>query len=461
MTFGTLLRLGNIYRILAVNIALVLVLLLISGASLWVYAIGFMGAVGCSFLSAWWIGRRFAPTIEQWQRVAMLASQEDFRAPLEPEVPFALQPLRQSLVEARRQLSEGLDRAREEKALLVSMLDAMTGGIVAVDAQGRILIVNRVALRLFGIPATEDPERFRGQMLVQLARDPRLNELVDRVLSSGRAMRDETEILATRRLVDLSVAPVTSNGQVRGAVAAIVDETTLKKLERVRQDFVTNVSHELKTPIAAIRGWSETLVSGLLVDEEEQLDAVATIYRQSERLSELVEDLLVLARVESTGAGVQTEEVSMEDLFEEIEEALDDVIRQRDIRLGFELGEGADSIRSNYRSLSYVLRNLIDNAVKYSPDGERVCIRTRRSNGDFVIEVQDAGAGIDQHHLQRIFERFYRVDAGRSRDVGGYGLGLSIVKNFVTALGGHVSVQSRPGEGSTFSVVLPMVEEDE
>lgn len=456
MPLFSLLRLGNIYRVLAVQLLLVWGVLLLVRGPIWSFVVGGVSAVLGSLLSAWWIGRRISPTLEQWRRVAMLASREDFSSSIEPEVPFALQPTHASLVEARRQLSEGLDRARQEKALLVSMLDAMTGGVIAVNAQGRILLVNRVALRLFGVAATESPETFQGQMLVQLARDPRLNELVDRVLSSGRPMRDETEILSTRRLVDLSVAPIVGDGHVKGVVAAISDETTLKKLERVRQDFVTNVSHELKTPIAAIRGWSETLVSGLVEDPEEWQDAVATIYRQSQRLSELVDDLMVLARVESTGGGQTLEDVWVQELFDEAQEALDEQLRARSIELHANLSPEAESLRSNFRSLSYVLRNLMDNAIKYSHLGGRVDVRAYRdADSAFVLEVQDAGPGIDGHHLQRIFERFYRVDAGRSRDVGGNGLGLSIVKNFVTILGGHVAVESTVGVGTIFRVVIP------
>lgn len=456
MSLFALLRLGNIYRILAVNLLLVWGVLLMVRAPGWGYIAGGIAALLFSLWSAWWIGRRISPTLEQWRQLAQLAGQEDFSSSVEPQVPYALKPVHSSLAEARRQLSDSLARARQEKALLISMLDAMTGGVIAVDADGRILLVNRVALRLFGVAATESPETFEGQMLVQLARDPRLNELVDRVLSTGRPMRDETEILSTRRMVDLSVAPISGDGRVKGVVAAIADETALKKLERVRQDFVTNVSHELKTPIAVIRGWSEALSGGLVADSEEAKEAVATIYRQSERLSELVDDLLVLARVESTGAEMTVEDVFVEDLFHEVHEALEAQMRSRSIELKLEVTPSAEVVGANARSLTYVLRNLVDNAIKYSPESGRITVRAFTESPDaFVLEVEDHGQGIDAHHLHRIFERFYRVDAGRSREFGGNGLGLSIVKNLVTTMGGHVTVESRVGEGTTFRVVLP------
>lgn len=456
MSFWLLLRIGNIYRVLAVNSALVFGLLYLVGAPSWAYVVGGLGTLIASGLTAWWIGRRYAPTLAQWRRVAELAQHEDFTAPLEPEVPYALKPLRSSLIEARGRLADSLKRAREEKALLLSMLDALTGGVIAVDATGHILLANREALRLFGIAATQSPESFRGEPLVQLARDPRLNELVDLVLSGGRAMRDETEILATRSQVELSVAPIMGNGQVRGVVAVIVDATMLRTLERVRQDFVTNVSHELKTPIAAIRGWSETLVSGLLVDPEDQQDAAATIYRQSQRLSELIDDLMVLARAESAGAVVRQDVFAFEELFAEVEDALSELLTEREVSLVLKAAPGSEEIQTNRRSLSYVLRNLVENAAKYSPKGGVIFVHTDfDADGQFVLDVQDFGAGINKMHLARIFERFYRVDAGRSRDIGGNGLGLSIVKNFVTALGGVVSVESYVDKGTTFRVVLP------
>lgn len=456
MNAWLLLRIGNIYRVTAVNCILVFGLLYLVDASLWAYLLGAVGVLLASGLTAWWIGQRYAPTLEQWRRVAELAQKEDFTTPIDPEVPYALKPLRSSLMEARGRLAGSLERAREEKALLLSMLDAMTGGVIAIDASGRILLANREALSLFGISATESPGRFRGEPLVQLARDPRLNELVDLVLSSGRAMRDETEILATRRQVELSVAPIMGDGQVRGVVAVVVDATVVRTLERVRQDFVTNVSHELKTPIAAIRGWSETLVSGLLVEPEDQQEAAATIYRQSQRLSELIDDLMVLARAESAGAVATTDVFEFVELYEEVDDALAELLSEREVSLVLKAAPGSEELQSNRRSLNYVLRNLVENGVKYSPKGSSVVVHTDvDEEGQFILEVQDFGAGIDKMHLPRIFERFYRVDAGRSRDIGGNGLGLSIVKNFVTALGGVVTVESRVGKGTTFTVVLP------
>lgn len=457
MSLTALLRMGSFYRVFVGMLALSWAFVAALKGGWPAFALAVPASMLTSAAVAWWTGRRVARTIDEWRHIAVLAGREDFSATVDGDVPYLLQPLRGSLIDARRLLAESLTRAREEKALLVSMLNAMTEGVIAVDAKGRILLVNRLALTIFGIAATESPERFEGQMLVQLVRDPRLNELVDKVLATGRPMRDETEILASRKLVDLSVAPITENGRVRGVVAAIADETTLRQLERVRQDFVTNVSHELKTPIAAIRGWAETLISGIIDVPDELMEPLETIHRQSERLSGLVDDLMVLARVETTGAGASGDRVDMEEVVDSVELALDELIVGKSIRLEVMLDDAARWFPASARSMEYILRNLVDNAVKYTDAGGEVTIRTSAPDSSTVaLEVSDTGRGIEPHHLARIFERFYRVDSGRSRDLGGTGLGLAIVKNFVTSLGGQVLVESEVGEGTTFRVVLPV-----
>ena len=456
MTFYDRLRLGSFFRILLGMVLLTGTLGILAGGEPPFYLYGLALSVVVALTIALLIAARWAPTLRGWQRAAERASHEDFEAPITRGIPHGLRPLRDSLEQARHRLRDSLERARQEKALLVSMVNAMTEGVIAVDAQARIVLVNRVALNVFGVSAVESPETFEGRDLVQLARDPRLNELVDRVLASGRPMRDETEILATRRVVKLSVAPVVEHDRVKGVVAAISDETALRQLERVRQDFVTNVSHELKTPIAAIRGWAETLVSGVIPVPEELQDPLDTIYRQSERLALLVNDLMTLARVEALGVEATNERTDIEVVIESVREALGDELQRRSQRFEHTVAPDARWFPASGRAVEYILRNLVDNAVKYTDEGGLIIVRTRRDpEGWLVLEVSDTGRGIERHHLARIFERFYRVDSGRSRDLGGTGLGLSIVKNFATALGGRVAVDSEPERGSTFTVRLP------
>ena len=449
------LRVGNILRIFFGMLCLSWVLIGVARGPLWMYAGSVLASWVAASVTALWIARTFGSSVRVWRRAVIAARREDFSVPMPSSVPPILQPINHLLESARESLAASLEEARREKALLNSILNAMNEGVVSVNADGEIGIVNRFALHLFGFPATQDQAAFEGKTLVQLARDPRLNELVDLVLRDGQPVTGETEILATRKTVTLSIAPIHGGSHVKGAVIAIKDETNVRKLERVRQDFVTNVSHELKTPIAAIRGWSETLVGGMIEVPEELFDPLQTIYRQSLRLSDLVDDLLTLARAEAGAELAGYEPVYLDETVEAVAIALDEVIVTKGITFAVELSEDAQEVTTSRKALEYILRNLIENALKFTRSGGRVTVRSTRESGFIALEVEDTGPGIERHHLPRIFERFYRVDEGRHRDVGGTGLGLSIVKHYTTSLGGRVSVSSEVGRGSIFRVELP------
>lgn len=456
------LRAGNFLRILLAMYVLVAMIVIYERPSTAVTIGFFLVATAVAVTTALVIGVRAAVVLNGWEDAALRAANEDFQAPMRRTVPSTWVPLRDALELSRDNLAASLSKAREEKAVLVSMLNAMTEGIIAIDSNTRILLVNRVALNVLGVPAVQSPEEYRGEHLVKLVRDPRFNELVDRVLATGRAMRDETEIHATRRVCSVSAAPIVEDGRVRGVVAAISDETMLKKLERVRQDFISNVSHELKTPVSAIRGWAEALHGGDFALTDELREPIEILYRQSDRLGTLVDDLMTLARVEAAGVEEEKTIVDIETVFLETKRALGSLISARSITLTADFAEDAHLFQTGGRAIRYIVRNLVDNAAKYSPEGGTVTVRTRRLEGgdEQVIEVVDEGQGIERHHLTRIFERFYRVDPGRSRELGGTGLGLSIVKNFATALGGRVEAVSEVGHGSTFRVTLPVPDED-
>lgn len=451
------LRAGNFLRILLASHVIASGIVILVQPDTLSTVLSFAMATGVAFITSLVIGTRVAGVLKAWELAALRASREDFHAPMRGAVPRAWFGLRDALETSRDRLASSLGRAQEEKAVLLSMLNAMTEGIIAIDNDTKIIMANRVALSALGVPATQSPEEFAGQHLVKLVRDPRFNELVDRVLATGRPMRDETEFHATRMMCSVSVAPVVENGKLRGVVAAISDNTTLKKLERVRQDFVTNVSHELKTPIAAIRGWAEMLHTGEFDVPEDMKSPIETIYRQTGRLSVLVEDLITLARVESAGVEEELQMIDMLTVVSELREANAARLQEKGITFDVQLAEDARMFRTSSRGIRYIVRNLVDNAVKYTEPGSTVTISTSK-DADGVhqtIVVRDEGPGIERHHLTRIFERFYRVDPGRSRELGGTGLGLSIVKNFATAFGGRVEVESEIGKGSTFRVILP------
>jgi two-component system phosphate regulon sensor histidine kinase PhoR len=248
------------------------------------------------------------------------------------------------------------------------------------------------------------------------------------------------------------VAPL--GQELKGSAAVFTDITELRRLERVREGFVANVSHELRTPITAIRGYAETLRSGALSDAAHAPQMVEIIHRQSERLSELVADLLELSKLDSGELSLKPSAVAIHEVVRRVADVVGPKASSKGLSLRLEMSPGLTAFVDE-KAVEQVLINLLDNAIKYTPEGGGIALIGRGEAGLCVLEVRDNGLGIEARHLPRLFERFYRVDRGRSRDMGGTGLGLSIVKHLVSAMRGEVSVQSQPGEGSTFTVRLP------
>jgi two-component system phosphate regulon sensor histidine kinase PhoR len=406
---------------------------------------------------AWLVSMQVTRPIEVLTRTARSMAEGRF----ETEVPrmntLEFRRLGLSLDQLRTQLAERLRQVEEESTLLFTIVEAMNEGLVVVDATGRVFLINPVALQMLGCDDTWTTDSAEGRMLVEVTRNPRLIDQVEHVIRTASMHRDEIESRrGTLRHLGVSIAPLSEDGAVRGAVVALYDLTQVRQLERMRQDFVANVSHELRTPIAAIRGWAETLTSGIVELEPLVEEQLLTILHHGERLSALVSDLLTLARVEALGIEGAFVEVDLAGLIDEVLMALDEAIAEREMKVEVHLPTGLGAIRSEPRAIEYVLRNLVENAVKYTPAGGRVDVTVEYGRDDeLLLRVSDNGPGIESQHLPRIFERFYRVDKGRSRDVGGTGLGLSIVKHFATALGGHVKVESEVGTGSAFTLHLP------
>jgi two-component system phosphate regulon sensor histidine kinase PhoR len=286
-----------------------------------------------------------------------------------------------------------------------------------------------------------------------MIRNAELKRLLDEASSTLEPVTDEIELgdLKPRRLL---VHALALPGDPGGLLAVFVDVTDLRRLENLRRDFVANASHELRTPIAAIRSAAETVARAIETRPDAALDFVHIIERQAERLQRLVEDLLDLSRIESRQYRLALEPVAVDEAVGHAFAVLRDRAEGKRIKLECAIETGTQA-RADYRALEQVLSNLVDNAVKYIGEGGSVVVRATQQGGKLRISVQDDGPGIEARHLPRLFERFYRVDAGRSRDLGGTGLGLSIVKHLVEAMGGQVDVQSAPGRGTTFGFTLP------
>jgi two-component system phosphate regulon sensor histidine kinase PhoR len=350
------------------------------------------------------------------------------------------------------QLAAQLAQLRGERDRLNAIVEAMAEGVLVLDARRRVVLANPAARRILTLPESGQHGPSEPPDLLDLQRLPALHAIAERALQGGR--QSEELVLQDGRQALVQTAPLEGTG----AVLVFHDLTDVRRLETIRRDFVANVSHELRTPLAAIRGYAETLVEGGLDDRARAKEFASVIQRHAERLSRLLEDLLELSRLEAGRRPLAQEALSLPDLAERALELVRAKAADRHVELSSAV-PATLSLRGDADAVVQVLVNLLDNAVKYTAEGGHVRLLAKQLPGapSLRIEIQDDGAGIEPQHLDRVFERFYRVDSGRSRDMGGTGLGLAIVKHLVQAMGGAVGVQSVVGNGSTFWFELPAV----
>jgi two-component system phosphate regulon sensor histidine kinase PhoR len=346
---------------------------------------------------------------------------------------------------------------RDERDHLKAILSSMSEGVLVVAADGRARLLNPAFRRLFDLD--EDEMNVTGRRVLELIRHPGLSHLVDDTLRLGEGQNGQIELLSPERRTLLLASAALAGGE-RGAVVVARDTTELTRLADMRRDFVANVSHELKTPLAAIRGYAETLRDGALEEPPTARRFTDRILVQCRRLQALLDDLLTLSRLESVASqATEREPVDLKAILVRAAEVLSAPARERQVKIEVDAADDVPPVPGDPDGLERLVLNLADNAVKYNrPDG---CVKLTLFQSDgppetAVLEVTDSGIGIPQDALARIFERFYRVDKGRSREEGGTGLGLAIVKHVAQAHGGQVEVESRIGRGSTFRVKLPM-----
>jgi two-component system phosphate regulon sensor histidine kinase PhoR len=331
---------------------------------------------------------------------------------------------------------------------MAGILEGMQEGVLLLDAKQRIVVLNPALREMLLLPADAI-----GKPLLEVMRNAELRDLFAQAANEDEPTTQEVEIgnIKPRRLL-ARVARMP--GEQRQFVAVFVDVTEVRRLESMRRDFVANVSHELRTPVTSIRSAAETLVDGALADPAAAQSFVGIIDRNAARLQQLVEDLLDLSRIESRGFRLSFEAIELKPIFSQVLGLFRERASKKNVALQERVVGDLPKVRADRRALEHVLTNLIDNAVKYCGPGTHVWLNVALSPDVVTISVGDNGPGIDERHLPRVFERFYRVDAGRSRDVGGTGLGLSIVKHLVEAMGGTVSVESQLNQGTTFSFSL-------
>lgn len=359
--------------------------------------------------------------------------------------------LAQVLNDMAGRIEQQMHRISSEQQRLSAILRGMGEGVMVTDRMGNILLVNPAFLRMFGIRG-----EVVGSPLVEVCRHPDLLQAFEIQRESGEEMSCEITIPATSLVLLAHWVPLLEEDNPgQGTVAVFHDISELKRLESVRRDFVANVSHELRTPVAVIKGYAETLLDGALDDSAEQSRRfVEIIGHHAERLSNLISDILTLSRLEGRDAGVKLLPLDIGVVVGKVRMLMEDHARGKGISLQVFSAENLPFVAGDQGQLEQVLLNLLDNAVKYTPDGGRITITVRPETGRIAIAVADTGSGIPRKDLSRIFERFYRVDEGRSREQGGTGLGLAIVKHIVQLHDGEIKVDSEPGEGSVFTLYL-------
>ncbi len=365
--------------------------------------------------------------------------------------------LAQSMDAMAKQLDERIKTITSQKNEQKAILSAMVEGVVAVDLDEHIIMINEAAGMMFNIEIAN----VTGKWVQESIRHRAFQKFVRELLDKKTTRKQEIVISAdVERIIEIQGTALqgTQDSITRGVLFVLHDVTHLKKLERVRSDFVSNVSHELRTPLTSIKGFVETLQDGAKNKKESMDRFLKIIESQVNRLNSLIEDLLTLSRLEKDGTieEIIVEEVASAEVIKNAIEVCADKAQAKEIILEV-TGDKKTSLFVNISLMEQALINLIDNAVKYSDECTKVTISIEQVSNEVTLIVADQGHGIAREHLPRIFERFYRIDKARSKKMGGTGLGLSIVKHIVNLHKGSVSVESKEGKGSTFTIRLPRV----
>ena len=419
---------------------------------------GALVALGLVVVVSWLLARRISRPLE-----LMTAGAEQFGSgDLGHRLPVTGSRETARLAEAMNamalQLDDQIQTIVRQRNQQDAVLQSMAEGVLTVDGEGRVLDLNHAGAEMFQL----DPAKARGRYVYEVLRRPALLDFVDRTLSSSLPVLEEIAFEDEEPRVLTASGSVLRNerNQRIGVLVVLRDVTQIRRLENVRRDFVANASHELRTPVTAIKGFVETLLEGGLEDKDNAERFLRIIHQNSDRLTALIDDILSLARIEkeSEEKRIVLEPGPVKEVIAAAVGRLQTLAEQRPMRL--ESVCPADlSAPIHAGLLEQAIANLIDNAIKYSKPGKTVRVQAGREPGGIAIAVADEGYGIEARHLPRLFERFYVVDRSRSREVGGTGLGLAIVKHIALAHGGWVSVESKVGVGSTFTIHLPTGEE--
>lgn len=396
------------------------------------------------------VGRIIEPLSQLTQKAQAIAAGDD-QTPVTVQSEDEIGVLAGAFNQMQSKLGKRFRQLRDNNEQMTTVLSSMDEGIIALDAKEQIVLANNASKQLLDVSGDAI-----GRSILEVVRSRPLHEITAKCFETGRSVQSEFQSTGPLRR-DLEVRATCLPGvPTPGIVLVLHDITELRRLENLRREFVANVSHELKTPLASIRAYAETLRLGALNDPDNNVKFLHRIEEQADRLHQLILDMLQIARVESGEEAFEITSVPVGPVIESSISQYATSAERKQIELVSVSPESPIVVAADKDGVRAILDNLVSNAIKYTPEGGTVTVRWLRENDFAIIEVQDTGIGIDKENQSRVFERFYRVDLARSREMGGTGLGLSIVKHLSQAFGGGVDLTSEVGEGCTFRVSLPL-----
>ena len=417
--------------------------------SLWFASLAILILAGAGVVL---VSRNFSARIERLTAFSQRVAEGDFRPQAADGTGDALDRLSHSLNQTAARLDHTIRTLTEERNLSSAILGSMVEGVLVVNGAERVAFANQSFAEILELHAPPQP----GSALLEVVRQTELIEAVRKVLSGEPRVEAEIVTGTLRQHFFAATVAFVRATETNGAVIVLHDITDLRKLERVRRDFVANVSHEFRTPLTAIQGFAETLLGGAMNDPQNRERFLGIIVEHSRRLARLTEDLLMLSKMDADRLELEMRRIPVGPFVESCIETSAPRAKEKDLELSVNLSERVPDIAGDRRRLTEVLQNLLDNAIQYTPAGGQIHVSAGRRNGEVIFTVSDTGIGIPQADVPRIFERFYRVDVARSREVGGTGLGLSIAKHLVEVHGGRIWVESEVGRGSQFHFSVPV-----
>jgi two-component system, OmpR family, phosphate regulon sensor histidine kinase PhoR len=419
--------------------------------SLWLSSFVILLIAGVAALQ---ISRMFTDRVERLKEFSRRVAAGDFTAIPANSSGDALDALGASMNRTAAQLDETIRTLTEERNLSTAILGSMVEGVAVVNGSERLLFANQ---GFAGILNLRFPPK-SGSALVEIVRQTELIEAVRHVLHGESRVEAEIVTGTLRQKYFAATVASVRAGDTLGAVVVLHDITELRRLERVRRDFVANVSHEFRTPLTAIQGFAETLLAGAIDDAQNRVRFLEIILEHARRLARLTEDLLRLSQMDSDRLELEIDEVSVSQIVDSCLATAQHRALENGLKLSVNVPSNPPSVAGDRRRLAEVLQNLLDNARQYTLPGGEIVLSAEVHDSEVVFTVSDTGIGIPRADQSRIFERFYRVDAARSREAGGTGLGLAIAKHLIEAQGGRIWVESEIGKGSHFHFSVPIFE---